>query len=225
MYRAAYTVSVLKKSSWYDDAPYLNEKSQIIPTFYPTKESVCQNPWQGHKARLPGLGYFEFNATKDVLNEMNVDRTDAEFFQKISKTFLKGGDEKGVNYIYTVDWFNPKGETQKGNIMINADIFMRTLFIETREANEGKCLYFKDPLKQEQTLLYHGDTFEIDSVQYLFNQDKNPNILEIVKFPDSKTAKIVHAGNKKYLTNKLDRKRNLVVQLRNKTKHIDNFLL
>ena len=33
MYRAAYTVTVLKKSSWCDDATYLSEKSQIIPTF------------------------------------------------------------------------------------------------------------------------------------------------------------------------------------------------
>ena len=61
MYRAAYTVTVLKKSGCYDDATYLNEKSQIIPTFYPIKESVRQNLWQGHKARLPGLGDFGFN--------------------------------------------------------------------------------------------------------------------------------------------------------------------
>ena len=67
---------------------------------------------------------------------MNVDRTDAEFVQKISKIFMKGGDEKGVNYVYPVDWINPKGETEKGNIMINAEIFLGTLFIETREAKE-----------------------------------------------------------------------------------------
>ena len=85
---------------------------------------------------------------------------------------MKGGDEKGVNYVYPVDWIIPKGETQKGNIMINAEIFMETLFIETRETNEGSWLYFKDPLKKEQTLLYHGGTFEIDPVQYLFDQDK-----------------------------------------------------
>ena len=108
--------------------------------------------------------------------------------------------------------------------MINAEIFMETLFIETREANEGTWLYFKDPLKQEQTLLYQGDTFEIDSVQYLFDQFKKPNILTIVKFSGSIQAKIVRAGNKKYLTSKLDKK-NSVVQLKNKTKHIDNFLL
>ena len=130
-----------------------------------------------------------------------------------------------MNYVYHVDWINPKGETQKGNIMINAEIFKGTLFIETREANEGTWLYFKDPLKQEQTLLYQGDTIEIDSVQYLFDQDKKLNILTIVKFSDSITAKMVRAGNKKYLTSKLDRKRNLVVLLKNKTKHIDNFLL
>ena len=80
-------------------------------------------------------------------------------------------------------------------------------------------------MKQEQTLLYQGDTFEINSVQYLFDQDKKPNILTIVKFSDSITAKIVRAGNKKYLTSKLDRKRNLIAQLKNKSKHIDNFLL
>ena len=156
---------------------------------------------------------------------MNVDRTDAEFVQKVSKTFMKGGDEKGVNYVYPVEWINPKGETQKGNIMINAEIFLGTLFIETREATEGTWLYFKDPLKQEQALLYQGDTFEIDSVQYFFDPDKKPNILTIVKFSDSITAKIVRDGNKNYLTSTLDRKRILVVQLKNRTKKLDNFQL
>ena len=85
MYRAAYTVTVLKKSGWYDDATYLNKKSQLIPTFYPIKESVCQKLRQGHKARLPGLGDFDFNASKEVLNEMIVDRTEAEFVQKVQK--------------------------------------------------------------------------------------------------------------------------------------------
>ena len=134
-------------------------------------------------------------------------------------------DEKGVNYIYPEDWINPKSETQKSNIMINADIFMGFLFIEFREANEGIWLYFKDPLKQERTSLYQGDTVEIDSVQNLFNQDKKPNILTVVKFSDSIKAKIVRAGNKNYFTSKLVRKINLIVQLRKWTKQIDNFQL
>ena len=145
---------------------------------------------------------------------MNVGQTNAEFVQEVSKTFMKGGDEKGVNYIYAMDWINPKSETQKGNIMINAEMFTGTLRIETRIANEGIWLYFKDPLKQERTLLYQGDTVEIDSVQYLFNQDKKPNTLTVDKLSDSITAKIVRAGNKNYLTSKLDRNINLIVQFR-----------
>ena len=47
---------------------------------------------------------------------MNVDRTDAEFVQKESKTFMKSGDEKRVIYVYPVDWINPKAETQKGKM-------------------------------------------------------------------------------------------------------------
>ena len=74
-------------------------------------------------------------------------------------------------------------------------------------------------------MLYPGDTFVIDSVQYLFDQDKKPNNLTIVKFSDSITAKIVHAGNKKYLTSTLDRKRSSVFQLKKRTKQIDNFQL
>ena len=54
---------------------------------------------------------------------------------------------------------------------------MGTLFIETREANEGAWLYFEDPLKQEQNLLYKGDTFEVDSVEHLFDRVKKTKYL------------------------------------------------
>ena len=120
---------------------------------------------------------------------------------------MKGGDEKGVNYVYPVDWTNPKGEKQKDNIMINAEIFIGILFIETREANERTWLYFKDPLKQEQTLLYQGDTFEIDSVQYRFDQDKKPNILTIVKISDSVTAKNSPRWKQKVLDEQIRQKK------------------
>ena len=44
--------------------------------------------------------------------------------------------------------------------MINAEVFMGILFIETRDTTEGRWLYFKDTLKQEQTMLYQADKFE-----------------------------------------------------------------
>ena len=74
-------------------------------------------------------------------------------------------------------------------------------------------------------MLCQGDTFNTDSVQYLFDRDKKPNILKTGKFSDSITAKIVRAGNRRYLTSKVDRKRNLFVQLKNTTKQIEVFQL
>ena len=62
-----------------------NEKLQILPMFYPMKESVCQKIWWGHKARLLDLGDFEFNAPIEGLNKTNVGRTVAEFFSQVIK--------------------------------------------------------------------------------------------------------------------------------------------
>ena len=45
---------------------------------------------------------------------------------------MKNGVEKEVNNAYPVDWINPKCENQNCNNMINADIFMGTLFIQTK---------------------------------------------------------------------------------------------
>ena len=69
---------------------------------------------------------------------------------------MKGGDEKGVNYDYRVDCINPKGETQEGNIMINAEMFQGLFFIETREENERTWLYYNEHLKQEHTLFIYS---------------------------------------------------------------------
>ena len=67
--------------------------------------------------------------------------------------FMKGREETVVNYVYPVDWINPKCKKQKSSIMINAEALMGTLFIQTRETTEGSWLYFKEPLKQGETLL------------------------------------------------------------------------
>ena len=100
----------------YNDANYLIEKSQIIPIFYPIEESTCQN-----LLRLLGFNDFKFKAPEEVLNEMNVGRVDVEFVRRISKSFMKGGDVKEVNYVYPVYWINPKSDTQKGIINIKAE--------------------------------------------------------------------------------------------------------
>ena len=60
------------------------------------------------------------------------------------------------------------------------------------------------PSIQKQTLLYQRDMFELVSVQYIIDQETKPNMFTIVKFSNWTTAKIFIAGNKKYLTSKLE---------------------
>ena len=111
--RAAYTLTALQKSGWYVDTTYLNEKTQIIPNVLPFKRTSLTKQWQGHKVVLPGLRDFNFNAPKEIINGMAGYGSDPMFDQKISKTFLKSGEEKGVNYVFPVDWINPKVENKK----------------------------------------------------------------------------------------------------------------
>ena len=70
IYRAAYTVTALKKSGWYDDTTYLNEKTQLFPKFHYLKESVCLKLWHRHKVVSARLGDFEFIAPKIILNDI-----------------------------------------------------------------------------------------------------------------------------------------------------------
>ena len=97
---------------------------------------------------------------------MNVDRTDAEFVQKVSKTSLKGRDEKGVNYVYPMEWINPKGETQKGNIMINAEMLKnRTKQIDNFqffETNHRNLFYTKEALTATEQNFSPTDISETD---------------------------------------------------------------
>ena len=47
MFQAAYTVSGLKKNTWWDDAVFIQENSQLIPTYYPLTSEACSKLLQG----------------------------------------------------------------------------------------------------------------------------------------------------------------------------------
>ena len=64
--------------------------------------------------------------------------------------------------------------------------------------------FFKEPMKQEQTLLYQGDTFELDSVQCIFYNDTRLNMSMIVKYSNPTTTEIDRARNNRYFSSKLD---------------------
>ena len=60
-----------------------------------------------------GLGEFEYCAPKEKLKVLVAGESDPEFLQKLSKTFMEGGDDKGVKYVNPVNWVSPKTEQQK----------------------------------------------------------------------------------------------------------------
>ena len=108
--------------------------------------------WQGQKMVLPGLADFKFNAPKEILMGMFGGGSDSKFFQKVSKTFMKGGEEKGVNYVYGLDWINRKNEKHKDNIIKKAMLIMGNLFIQTRKTTDGSC-FFQRPSETRANLV------------------------------------------------------------------------
>ena len=84
--------------------------------FKPLKESVCQKPWQWHKLLLPRLDDVEFIAPKEIPNGMVGGRSDSEFVKKISKNVHESWRREKSEQFLPLDWLNPNGEKQKGNI-------------------------------------------------------------------------------------------------------------
>ena len=217
MYRPAYSVTTLKKVDGNIHQRENTNNSNVLPFNVVSLPKIVA----GTQNLLPGLVDFEYSGPKEILNGMICGASDSEFVQKITKTFMKGGEEKGVNYVYPVGWIKPKGEKQENNIMINAEIFIGPLFIQTKEIS----LYFRDPLKQEQILLYKGEKVESDSVQYILDQNTKPNMFTIVIFLNSTSAKIVNAVKQYVFGQQVRRKNNFSSLGKSKTKQVDDFQL
>ena len=55
--------------------------------------------------------------------------------------------------------------------------------------------YFWSPSETRANFLYQGDIFELDSVQYIFDQNTKLNMSTKFNFSNSTTGKIINAGN------------------------------
>ena len=102
MFQAAYTVSGLKKSSWWDDAVFIQEKSQLIPTYYPLTSKACSKLLQGISVNLPRFGYEKFSFKTTLLRKLQESKTEIKIKRKIGIAFMKGGNNKGVKFAYPV---------------------------------------------------------------------------------------------------------------------------
>ena len=91
---------------------HTTKRKQTVKKFYTLKKSICQKPRQGPRVLQPRLDDLDFRTPKEIVYGMVDGGNDSEIFQKISKTFMNSGsgDEKGVKYVFRVDWINPKCE-------------------------------------------------------------------------------------------------------------------
>ena len=107
MFQAAYTVSGLKKSTWWDDAVFIQENSQLIPTYYPLTSKAFRKLLQGISVNLPWFGNEKFSFDTTLLRKLQESETEIKIKTKIGRAFMKGGNNKGVKVAYPVAWQTP----------------------------------------------------------------------------------------------------------------------
>ena len=175
---------------------------------------------------LLGFSDFALSGPNEILNGIVGGGSDSDIVQEVTKTFMKGGEEKGVNYVFPVAWIKPKGEKRKSNIKINAKIFMGIFFSfkQGKQLMEFRCI-LKTLRNKVKYSYIRGTKVVLDSVQNIFDQNTKPNMFTIVKFLSSTTAKLVNAV-KLYVFDQHVRRKNKFCSLgKKKTKQIDDFQL
>ena len=142
MFPAAYTVSGLKKSSWWDDAVlFFQENSQLIPTYYPLTSGACSKLLQGISVNLPGFENEKFRFKTTLLRKIQNSKAEIKIKTKIGSTSMKGGNNKGVKFAYPVAWqtsmkkkYRYCSHQRKSNIWKNY-----------RGTEKGAKIKFRDP--------------------------------------------------------------------------------
>ena len=213
MFKAAYTVVAVKKSNVWDDASFLTEHSELIPSYYAMTPITCERIWKGETVLIPGFSDYQFSITGKVLKSIGNSEKDIEYSQKLSRTFMKGGKHKGSEYIYPVEWINPKGEKLLGNVLINGEVFIGIKFCDTIELSDGTWLKFRDPFGEWNTAPLGPESFEIDLVQYMVERSMTNKTKVLVFFDKDNEASIVSIGTRKYLVGNVNSTKKFVFQL------------
>ena len=87
MFKAAYTVVAVKKSNVWDDASFLTEHSELIPSYYSMTPITCERIWMGETVLIPGFSDYKFFLTGKVLKSLGNSEKDIEYSQKLSKIY------------------------------------------------------------------------------------------------------------------------------------------
>ena len=197
-FQASYTVSYMKKSTVYDDALYLHEKSKILPTFYLLPIETCRLIWNEKRFTLPGFGKKAFRLTQKDLEF--VKNSESENFKTFdfSATFMKASG-KGIGYTTPVEWTTPLGETIKGSVMINGRLTIGNIITE-RQQKGSEFFEWLDPLGNQQTRKNVTNDFEQDFVDYLWDGTSSCDWLTLVPFSEPEEVHILKGQKQSLLT-------------------------
>ena len=58
---------------------------------------------------------------------------------------MRKGNNRGVKYVYPVEWILPNNNKIIGSVLINGELTIRTLYAQVEIASTGKLLVFEDP--------------------------------------------------------------------------------
>ena len=96
-----------KKSTWWDDAVFVQVTSQLIPTYYPLTRKACSKLLLGITVNLPGFGNEKFWVRNHSIEEVTRVKTEIKIKTKIGSAFMKGRNDKGVKFAYLVTCQTP----------------------------------------------------------------------------------------------------------------------
>ena len=165
MYKAVYTVSALKKSNIYDDVVFLTENSGLLKSVYPLNARVCRNIWQNKNFAIPGFGDWIFKVNRSVTEKLLRQTSETTYIEEHSQSFMTKNGRKSAMYAEPVDWTSPAGQKLIRNVVINAKIYIGTIWGKLHQRN---LLNFKDPLGFLKTVFIKAKYFEDDLENYFF---------------------------------------------------------
>ena len=156
MYGAAYTVSALKKSNVYDDVVFITKNSRLLKSIYPFYEGTCRSIWQNKNFALPGFGDKNLKVNNSVTEKILERSSETTYAEEHSQSFIKKNNREGAMYAEPVEWVSPTGVRLIGNVMINAKLYIGTIWGKLIRRN---LLSFKDPLGFSKTVFYQNHIF------------------------------------------------------------------
>ena len=95
--------------------------------------------------------------------------SETTYVEEHSQSFMKKNNREGAMYAEPVEWVSPTGLKLIGNVMINAKLYIGTIWGKLIQRN---LLNFKDPLGFSKTVFIKTTYFEDNFVNYFFFENQ-----------------------------------------------------